>query len=474
MAEETDTRHGNPERAQRRRGYPYTMPETLLNSPAMRRALADRDWGRIFQLVNLRSGASYDVIAAAIGVSKGRVGDYLHRRVTPKGSAVIARIADGLGIPGKLLDLNPFSWELSESDPALPGLLASSPVPDSPTSGETLLRVARAAESSTSDPWEVIELLKRLESSDIDGNTLEIISSAIDRLCRDYPSASAPELHERTQGWLRYVISQLNGRVTLAQHTELVVFAGWLFLLAGCVEYDLGKRQKAEISRMAAMRIGKETGHGEILAWSHEMACWFALTQGKYADVVDFADAGLAAELSHSVAVQLYAQKAKAYARMGNKRMLEKALDDGYVLLDKLPRPEYPEHHFAIDPDKWDFYAMDAYRLSGDDYKASRHAVEVIKLGTRADGSEKSPMRMAEARLTLGVGAARSGELEEAVSIGSRALRAERRSLPSLLMVGRELQGELDQRYPRETATRVFKDGLRMLTIDPGASGSDN
>ncbi len=52
-------------------------------------------------------------------------------------------------------------------------------------------------------------------------------------------------------------------------------------------------------------------------------------------------------------------------------------------------------------------------------------------------------MRNAEARLTLGLVAARVGDLDRAVHFGERALQGERRSLPSLLMVSRELGAAL-------------------------------
>ena len=53
-------------------------------------------------------------------------------------------------------------------------------------------------------------------------------------------------------------------------------------------------------------------------------------------------------------------------------------------------------------------------------------------------------MRNAEARITLGVVAARAGDKEAAVTHGQRALIGARRSLPSLVMVGQELSGEFD------------------------------
>ncbi|MET8416209.1 hypothetical protein ABZV41_10800 [Streptomyces sp. NPDC005098] len=45
----------------------------------------------------------------------------------------------------------------------------------------------------------------------------------------------------------------------------------------------------------------------------------------------------------------------------------------------------------------------------------------MIRAGTDFDGSERSPMRMAEARITLGVVAARQGDLDQAVNYGEWA-----------------------------------------------------
>lgn len=111
-------------------------------------------------------------------------------------------------------------------------------------------------------------------------------------LCRAYPSDAAGDLQARTKQRLNYISRLLQGRLTLAQHRELLVTAGWLALLLGCVHYDLGEREQAEAARQAAYQAGLQAGHGEIIAWSYEMAAWFALTEGPYHDVIDYAQAG--------------------------------------------------------------------------------------------------------------------------------------------------------------------------------------
>jgi hypothetical protein len=183
--------------------------------------------------------------------------------------------------------------------------------------------------------------------------------------------------------------------------------------------------------------------------------------------VVVAAQHGLEAAPHHGVAVQLAAQEAKAWARLGDRRQTEVALDRGCRLLDSMPYPENLDHHFVIDPTKFDFYAMDCYRHLGDDRIAESLATEVIEAATDFDGTERAPMRVAEARITLGVIAARQGELELAIQHGERALSNERKSLPSLIMVGRDLTRVLKDRYPNEPVTKSYLDELSTISHSP-------
>jgi hypothetical protein len=62
--------------------------------------------------------------------------------------------------------------------------------------------------------------------------------------------------------------------------------------------------------------------------------------------------------------VRLAAQRAKAWARMGDRRQVEVALDRGRYLLESFT-PHNLDHHFMVDPSKFDLYAMDCYRILG-------------------------------------------------------------------------------------------------------------
>src|SRR5262249_35679216 len=110
------------------------------------------------------------------------------------------------------------------------------------------------------------------------------------------------------------------------------------------------------------------------------------------------------------------------------------------------------------------FYAMDCYRHLGEDPMAENLADEVIRASTDFDGTERAPMRLAEARVTRGVIAARQGDLEQAIHEGTHALNAERKSLPSLLMVSRDLTLVLKDRYPSEPATKSYLERLHIIS----------
>jgi tetratricopeptide (TPR) repeat protein len=291
---------------------------------------------------------------------------------------------------------------------------------------------------------DTLELLRRMRASAVDSSTIDAISITVEQLCCDYSNADARELIATGKEWLGKMTELLANRLTLDQHRGILNNAGMLALLVGCLEYDVGDARSAEATRRMAMELGKESGDPGIVGWAHEMLAWFHLTAGNYRGVIAAAEAGALAAPSESVAVQLYGQQAKAYARMGLAEEVHEALEKGRALLDKLPYPDRPDHHFVVDPDKWDYYAMDTYRVVGSDELAKRNAEEVVQRSVNTEGVLVAPMRNAEAQLTLGVIAARQGAVEEATALGIQSLQNGRQSRPSLLMVATELAHELD------------------------------
>jgi tetratricopeptide (TPR) repeat protein len=308
---------------------------------------------------------------------------------------------------------------------------------------------------------DTLDLARMVSVSDIGQGTLDTLQEAAELLCRAYPSASAAELRARTKQRLTYVSRLLQGRLTLAQHRELLVTIGWLALLLGCVHYDLGEREQAEAARQAAYQAGLQAGHGDIIAWSYEMAAWFALTEGRYSDVVDYAQAGQQHAGLTNAMVQLVLQQARGQARLGLRREVHASLDHGAKLLEQMPKPEHPENHFVFDHTKWIFYAATCYTWLGDDEPAEEHARELIAYHTRPDGSTNAPMRTAISHIDLGIIRARHGHLDQAVDHGLTALCYERKTEVSLLSHAADLDQLLGDRYPDERLADDFHQGYR-------------
>ncbi|MGI5238750.1 hypothetical protein [Dactylosporangium sp. CA-139066] len=163
-------------------------------------------------------------------------------------------------------------------------------------------------------------------------------------------------LVEEGQKWLNRLISLRDGRLTLDQHREVLSLAWQVARLVGCVEYDMGRKAAAEATRRAALSLGEESGDSDVVGWAHEMRSWYSLTEGNYRAAIAAGQAGLAAVgPTHSVSVQLWAHQAKAWARIGDRRQVEVALDSGRAIsgraiLEALPYPENPGNHFVIHP----------------------------------------------------------------------------------------------------------------------------
>jgi transcriptional regulator with XRE-family HTH domain len=318
----------------------------------------------------------------------------------------------------------------------------------------------------TATGMSTMEIVSRVRASAVDSATLEGLRITADQLCCEYPYMPGAQLVTEGRQWLRRITALLQGSLTLPQHREVLSLAGLVALLVGCVENDMGDRRAAEATRRSALALGTEADDRRVMGWAHEMSAWFSLTDGDYPGVIAAADAGIAAAADRDVSVQLRAQQAKAFARVGDRRNLELTLDAGRQLLERQPYPEDLSHHFVIDPAKWDFYTMDCYRQSGQDDLARTYAEEVLRTGTGPDGQDRSPMRSAEAHVTLAVVSARGGDLTSALSHGEQALGGERKSLPSLLMVSQELAAVVRAQWPRSTDAAEYVGHLRQLASD--------
>ena len=224
------------------------------------------------------------------------------------------------------------------------------------------------------------ELIQRLRHSSLDQAGMDALRVTVEQLCTDYAALPADTVLSKAQSWLGKVEGLLLTKIGLTQHRDIVIMAGWLTLLIACLHYDTGNDRSAATLGRDAMDLAKDlkdadaTAWADIAAWAAEVRSWMALTTGDNHAAIAAAQDGLAYTSSLPVAVQLHAQAARAWARVGNRQEAFIHMNAGRDLLTQLPYPQNPRNHFQVDPAKWDFYAMDIWRLTGEYARAEQAA----------------------------------------------------------------------------------------------------
>lgn len=117
-----------------------------------------------------------------------------------------------------------------------------------------------AGEGGDVDPFEPLEMVRRVERSELGPGTLEALHAGAERLCCGYSTMPPAALRQEAEQQLRYVRRLLDGRKTFSQHRELLVIAGWLSLLLGCVHNDMGSGGRRRLRAMPLTTLARKPG----------------------------------------------------------------------------------------------------------------------------------------------------------------------------------------------------------------------
>ncbi|SFJ91066.1 hypothetical protein SAMN05421835_110172 [Amycolatopsis sacchari] len=98
----------------RQRPADHLPPEVLARAD-FRQACAERNLGEVLRLAKRWGGVGFTAshLARRCELTVSRVQDYINGRVQAQRVEIFERVADGLHIPGEMLDLAPRSWETS-------------------------------------------------------------------------------------------------------------------------------------------------------------------------------------------------------------------------------------------------------------------------------------------------------------------------------------------------------------------------
>lgn len=387
-------------------------------------------------------------------------GDLSKRRPYPDACRMLEAMFPGWSVVG-LFSPYPENGEMPLPDIPAQGDL-SSPPDGNPQEAQMADAIQIATGLESGEDADIMLMLAEADRTDIGPGTIESLYTIFDKLCRDYPSAAASELQQKLKRLYARLMRLRQGRMTFAQHKELIALSGWVTALLACVDWDMNERDAAEAARAATFRFAKEIDHAELIAWSYEMQAWFALTDGRYSDVTSIAKAAQTIGGANSAIVQLIMQEARGWAKLGNRNAAESAMERGHNLLQKLPAVYYPRH-FIYDRSKFPFYAASCYQWLGEDAKAEESANQVLRDCEANGTTARSPMRLAEVHITLGLIHTQRDDLEGAVHSGTHALNYERKTGPQLLIRAAELGRAITEKFPNAPLAAEFDERLRSV-----------
>jgi hypothetical protein len=276
------------------------------------------------------------------------------------------------------------------------------------------------------DERDALELIRRVQASDVGSGTLDRLEQVFDELAMRYPVVAPGELLAEVRRYSGYVAELLGARSTLAQHRRLLVLGGWLSLLAATVHIDLRQDRWATARLRTAETLAGEADVPEIRAWCFETDAWRALTSGDHSRAVRLSQVaqGLA-PVGSSVAIQATAQEGRARARLGQVDETYAAIDRVQRLASGLVTPVRPEHHYRYDPAKAIAYSATTLAWLRDP-AAEGFAREVIARLSPSPDSARWPRRVAMATLDLALVLVSQDRLDEACAVALDALRSGR------------------------------------------------
>ncbi|REE97127.1 helix-turn-helix domain-containing protein [Thermomonospora umbrina] len=272
------------------------------------------------------------------------------------------------------------------------------------------------------DEWEALELARRVAASDVGDETITALEMTVDDLASAYPRTPPAELLVRTRRHLGYVSRLMEARMTLAERRRLVVVGGWLSLLTATSEIDLGRHSVAAARLRTAAQLAAHAGHTELLAWTLETRAWQTLTDGDYREAITLSrGAQEIAPRDGSAFIQATAQEGRAWARLGGRSETRDALARVERLVEPLPVPSRPEHHFRYDPAKGDAYTGTTLSWLGDP-AAESYARGVLARMEHPSNGLARPRRAVDARLDLALALLATDQPAEAAHTALEAI----------------------------------------------------
>lgn len=326
---------------------PDHLPAYVRDHPAVIAACGRRDIGQLFRVVNnLTEGpgcftASH--LARRCELTPSRVAEYMAGKRRATSLVVLARVADGLHIPGDRFMLAPRPWESRRGEPAT-GTVVPAP------SGAN----ANADEDEDMNRRELLRILS-VAGAQV-ALPLEPVSTNLDHAL---PAEIRSSVHAQMNGhlWGVYALSpskrsvyplvrtQLNTLTTAMRdarseqvHTRLCSRTADQFQLAGEVLFDANRYTDAAHCYTLAATASKQAADYDLWACALTRHAYVSMYEHSFSETAPMLDAAnrLAARGDRQLSTRQWvaAVRAELFAELGKFDECSRALDDAESVHD--------------------------------------------------------------------------------------------------------------------------------------------
>jgi hypothetical protein len=297
---------------------PDHLPAAVRDHPEVVKACYSRDVGKLFRLVgNLTEEPerfSNSHLARRCGLSKSRVAEYMDRKRQATSVDVLARVADGLHIPGARFQLAPRPWE-ARSDRRLPG----SPPADTD-------RVEHAfAHPRALDTGAVAQLRQRVR--DLDARYDQAPSTAL--------LAQAGQLLGQVGFLAAHATGDAAARRLMQVHTEAATLMGQLVWDASQRRDNTAAHAHLDQAVTAARELGDPVAEARALL-RKSFVSLYGERDPMAALALTEAGERIGANRSRVLAALAVLHTAEAHAMLGDARSSEQALSRADTLFGRV------------------------------------------------------------------------------------------------------------------------------------------
>ena len=342
---------------------PNILSPNVLARADLQRSLREHDFAEAFRIIKTWGGMSQNAIANACGLTPGKVSTIMKGSAQVTSFEVLARIADGLHIPGGMLNLAPRPWETRDDRPAAP--VDAPPIAGQDTPWQADVTVALANQLTRSDlTMDRRTLARALATTAVTGSALlDALEGWMHPAASGIPARRPGRLGERdvdhlehtakafrqwghqfggglrrkaVLGQLAEVSALLDEHQAPAVETRLYRVMAQLAGSAASMAWDSGLQRRAQdyyqLSLRAAHAGGDRLWGANVLAGMARQM----LYTGRPADALELirlAQDGARSEAGPRVRAMLHTREAWALAALGRTAAFKRATEQARTAL---------------------------------------------------------------------------------------------------------------------------------------------